>query len=103
MKAGLDVWRCDGCGKAVFPERLICSKCHGSSFRRDTARTAQVEEISMIHHMIGQENWEKRRIASVLTDAGCRITAGLLDDLGVGDQIDLFEEDGAPFGRAKND
>ena len=101
MKQGLDIWRCEGCGKAVFPERVLCPKCHGSDFSRDTAKTAKVEEISMIHHMIGQENWQKRRIASVAIDAGCRITAGLLDEAGIGDEIDLYEEDGAPFGRRK--
>ncbi len=101
MKASLDIWRCEGCGKAVFPERVLCPKCHGSSFSRDKAKTAKVEEISMIHHMIGQENWQKRQIANVVTDAGCRITVGLLDEAEIGDEIDLHEEDGAPFGRVR--
>jgi uncharacterized OB-fold protein len=99
MKPGLEIWRCAGCGHAMFPERVMCPRCHGGDFVRATARTAVVEEVSTIHHMIGQENWRPRRIASVLTDAGCRITAGLLDEAGEGEEIELSEENGAPFGR----
>ena len=101
LKNGLDIWRCDGCGKAMFPKRVFCPGCHGAHFTRATAKTARVEEISLIHHMIGQENWQKRCIASVLTDAGCHVTAGLLDEAKEGDEIDLFEQDGGPFGRLR--
>ena len=34
--------------------------------RLDRVHEAVVEEISVIRHMIGQENWQPRRIASVL-------------------------------------
>jgi hypothetical protein len=52
--------------------------------------------------MIGQENWQPRRIASVLTSGGPRMTVGLRDESGPGATIELFEEGTAPFGRAKS-
>ena len=63
---------------------------------------AVVEEVSVIRHMIGQENWQPRRIASVRTSDGPRMTVGLRDESGPGATIELFEEGTAPFGRAKN-
>ena len=50
-----------------------------------------VEEISTIRHMLGQENWQPRRIASVRTSDGQRITVGLVDESGPGDTIELFQ------------
>ena len=57
--------------------------------------------MAVIHHMLGQENWQPRRIASVRTDLGPRITVGMSDDAVPGAAIELFEQDGAPFGKAK--
>jgi len=51
--------------------------------------------------MIGQENWQPRRIANVLSSDGPRMTVGLRDDSGPGATIELFEEGTAPFGQAK--
>jgi uncharacterized protein len=99
--SGVTIWRCAGCGEAFFPERLLCPHCHGDRFEPDRAREAVIEEISVIRHMLGQENWQPRRIASVRTSDGPRITVGLRDESGPGATIELFEENGAPFGRAK--
>ena len=41
-----------------------------------------VEEISVIRHMIGHENWTPRRIANVLTSGGPRMTGLLATELG---------------------
>lgn len=101
MKQGLEIWCCTGCGKAFFPERYMCSQCRGGEFSREVTRGGVVEEVSMIHHMLGQENWKPRAIASVRTDAGVLITAGLLDDASEGDEIVLCQDEGAPFARAK--
>jgi len=67
----------------------------------DRVHEAVIEEISVIRHMLGQENWQPRRIASVRTSDGQRITVGLRDESGPGATIELFEEGTAPFGRAK--
>ena len=98
---GVTIWRCANCREAFFPERLLCPRCHGGRFEADRAREAMVEEISIIRHMLGQQNWQPRRIASVLTSEGPRMTVGLRDESGPGASIGLFEENGAPFGQAK--
>ena len=98
---GVTIWRCTNCRAGFFPERLLCPRCHGDRFEADRVREAVVEEISVIRHMLGQENWQPRRIASVRTTDGHLMTVGLRDDSGVGATIELFQEDLAPYGRAK--
>ena len=101
MSEGVTIARCLKCRVGFFPEPLLCPRCHGDMFEADRVFEAVVEEISVIRHMIGQENWQPHRIASVLTSDGQRITVGLRDESGPGDAIALFEEGAAPFGRAK--
>jgi uncharacterized OB-fold protein len=101
MSVGVTIWRCENCRTAYYPEPLLCPHCHGGKFATVRVHEAVVEEISVIRHMIGQENWQPRRIASVLTSAGPRITVGLRDESGAGATIELFEEGTAPFGRGK--
>jgi uncharacterized OB-fold protein len=101
MSAGVTIFRCTNCRAGVFPERLLCPRCHGDTFTPERVYEAVVEEISVIRHMLGQENWQPRRIASVRTSDGPRMTVGLRDEAGPGDTIELFEENGAPFGQAK--
>ena len=99
--AGVTIWRCANCRAGFFPERLLCRRCHGDKFETDRVREAVVEEISIIRHMLGQENWQPRRIASVRTTDGQLMTVGLRDQSEPGATIELFQEGGAPFGRAK--
>lgn len=101
MSAGVPIWRCKGCRTGFFPEPLLCARCHGAAFTLDRVHDAMVEEVSVIRHMLGQENWQPRRIASVRTSDGQLMTVGLRDESGPGTAIELFEEDGAPFGRAR--
>jgi hypothetical protein len=102
MSDGVTIWRCAGCHSALFPEPLLCPHCHGASFVTDRVYEAVVEEISVIRHMIGQENWQPRKIANVRTAGGPLMTVGLLDESGPGATIALFEDGTAPFGRAKD-
>src|SRR5581483_11180765 len=101
MNPGVGIWRCTNCREPVFPQRLLCPNCHGDTFAPDRLHTASVEEVSVIRHMIGQTDWQPRRIASVRTAEGLRLTVGLTDDSGPGTVIELWEEGTAPFGRAK--
>ena len=101
MSEGVTIWRCTNCRNAFFPERLLCPRCHGDKFEADRAHEAVIDEVSVIRHMIGQENWQPRRIASVRTPDGQLMTVGLRDESGPGAVIELFEEGTAPFGRAK--
>ena len=101
MNAGVTIWRCTGCGVAYFPERLLCPRCHGHIWQQDRVHEAVVEEVSVIRRMIGQADWTPKRIASVRTAAGPRITVGLRDESGPGTTIALFEDGAAPFGEGK--
>jgi uncharacterized OB-fold protein len=102
MSAGVTIWRCASCRTGLFPEPLLCPRCHGARFETDRVDEAVIEEVSVIRHMIGQENWQPRRIASVRTSNGPRMTVGLTDESGPGATIELFEDGTAPFGRAKS-
>jgi uncharacterized OB-fold protein len=101
MTQGVGIWRCARCGAAFFPQRLLCARCHGESFAPDRVHEAVVEEVSIIRHMLGQTDWQPRRIASVRTSEGLSLTVGLTDESAPGTAIELFEEGTAPFGAAK--
>ena len=101
MSEGVTIWRCAKCRAGIFPEPLLCPRCHHPQFTADIVREGVVEEISVIRHMLGQENWQPRRIASVRTSDGQLMTVGLRDESGPGARVELFQEGDAPFGRAK--
>ena len=101
MKRGVPIWRCAGCRAAFFPQRLLCPRCHGDDFVQERVHEAVVEEVSTIRHMLGQTDWQPRRIASVRTTDGTCITVGLTDESAPGSVIELFEEGTAPYGAAK--
>lgn len=102
MTAGIGIWRCRSCTAALFPQRLLCPHCHGAEFDEDRVHEGVVGEIAVIRHMIGQADWQPRRIANVRTTGGPSITVGLTDDAREGAVVQLFQEDGAPLGRAKS-
>ena len=85
----------------MFPERLLCPRCYGDAFAPDRIFRGVVEDVTVIRHMIGQADWQPRRIASVRTSESQRITVGLRDKSGPGAVIELFEEDSAPYGAAR--
>jgi uncharacterized OB-fold protein len=101
MSAGIGNWRCRNCGAGYFPERLLCSRCHGHDFVSARVTEGVVEEITVIRHVLGQTEWQPRRLANVRTVNGPRITVGLRDESEPGTAIELFEEGNAPFGAAK--
>jgi uncharacterized OB-fold protein len=100
MTPGVTIWRCVNCGTGFFPEPLLCRRCGGDRFGTDRVGEAVVEEVSVIRHMLGQDNWQPRRIASVRTADGQAITVGLKDNIESGATVELFEDGGAPYGRA---
>ena len=98
MNRGVGIWRCVKCRAGFFPQRLLCPRCHGKDFEPDRVYEAVVEEISTIRHMLGQTDWQPRRIASVRTSDGQRLT---VDDR-LAEIQSRYERDTAPFGAAKN-
>ncbi len=101
MTPGVTIWRCVKCRTGFCPRRPPCPRCHGAGFGPDRVHEAVVEEVSVIRHMLGQTDWQPRRIASVRTADGQRITVGLADASEPGAVIELFEDGTAPFGKAK--
>jgi uncharacterized OB-fold protein len=101
VSAGVGMWRCTRCNAAFFPERLLCARCHGHSFARDRVHEGVIEEVTVVRHVLGQTDWVPRRLANVRTTDGPPMTVGLRDESGPGTLIELFEEEGAPFGQAK--
>ncbi len=101
MSNGFAIFACEGCGAKLFPERLLCPHCHGQTFRTERVSEGVVEEVAVIRHMLGQTNWQPRRIANVRTIGGPMLTVGLRDESGPGATIVLEQEGSAPFGRAK--
>jgi uncharacterized OB-fold protein len=99
--SGVTFWRCTQCATPVFPERLLCPRCHSHTFMTEQAHEGVVEEISIIRHMIGQTDWKPRRIANVRTPNGPWLTVGLRDDSGPGTTVELWQEENAPFGKAR--
>jgi uncharacterized OB-fold protein len=102
MSEGVTIWRCAKCKAGFFPQPLLCPRCHSSEFTTDSVSEGVVEEISIIRHMLGQENWQPRRIASVRTADGQLMTVGLRDESVPGTTIELFQEGEAPFGRRRS-
>ena len=100
MTRGFTIFPCQGCRAALFPQRLLCPKCHGTAFASERIEAGVVEDTSTTRHMIGQTDWKPRRIANVLTVDGLRITVGLQDNSSEGAVIDLYDHDGAPLGVA---
>jgi uncharacterized OB-fold protein len=101
VSEGVTIWRCVQCGLGAFPQPLLCARCHNPEFTADRVDDAVVEEVSVIRHMLGHENWQPRRIASVRTAEGLLMTVGLVDESGPGATIELYQEGEAPFGRTK--
>jgi uncharacterized OB-fold protein len=100
MSEGLGIWRCRSCGTGYFPHRLLCPRCSGQDFAEDRATEGLIEEVTVIRHVLGQNDWQPHRLANVRTTNGPHITVGLRDNSEPGTVIDLFEEGNAPFGAA---
>jgi len=101
MTPGVSIQRCTNCGADHFPPPMLCSRCSGVAFELVRVFEAVLEEFTTVRHMLGQENWQPRRIASVRTPSGLRLTIGLQDESGPGANLELFEDNSAPFGRAR--
>ena len=80
MTNGIGIWRCSGCGATYFPERLLCAHCRSAAFDRARVEEGVVEEITVIRHVLGQTEWQPKRVANVRTFGGPLMTVGLIDD-----------------------
>ena len=102
LTPGVTIWRCGAAARGFSRSGCCAPQCHGAEFDADRVHEGVVEEVSVIRHMLGQENWQPRRIASVRTKDGPLMTVGLTDESGPGAVIELFEDGTAPYGRKRD-
>ena len=95
----LQFYKCNKCRKYTFPKKFICSKCGNTLFDLIDAPEGQIKEISTIRHMLGQKDWQPRKIANIQTNIGVSLTVGVDDDIQVGDILNIYIENGAPVGK----
>jgi len=83
---------CTSCAAAVFPPRLVCWHCHATSWRRQEAPIARVEETTVLRYRIGAGDAQLPvAIATVLTDAGPRMVVRIEGPAEPGDLVTLEE------------
>lgn len=99
MTPGLPIWVCKNCGAGYFPERLICPACGAGEFVSGEARNGHVEDITVVTHVLGQENWKPRTLATVRLECGQRIIAGAIGEIAPGDAVTLENENLVPYVR----
>ena len=99
--AGFDIARCDRCGTLYFPRRLICRTCGNDSWGEHTLHEAVVEETTTVRYALGDDHAGPRHLATVRTEGGLRLIAGSDTPLADGTTVELFEQHGTPFVRAR--
>lgn len=97
MSSGLYLSVCRSCGRKVFPPRALCPDCGGASWKRERAGQGVVEEVTTVLHGAGAEGGPSVSLASVRLDDGPVVVAGVDDQAGPGDRVDLYAVDGAPL------
>ncbi len=98
-------WASGAAGRAapaIFRSGCCVRAAAVTILSEDRVTEGVIEEITVIRHVLGQTDWQPRRLANVRTANGPHITVGLRDDSEPGTVIALFEEGTAPFGAAKS-
>jgi uncharacterized OB-fold protein len=99
---------CTACGQVVYPARLLCPRCSGSSWQSAPLDRGVVEETTVRRRRVRADrrsphaDWgrvERVALASVRTEGGPVVTARLFDALEPGTEVRLTEESGAPVAR----
>ena len=88
----LSVQVCDVCGRAVFPERVLCPRCGSRTWHPAPAGPGTVAHVTT--HRAGGH------IASVAIDRGAVVVARAADALAPGARVRLEDDRGAPVATA---
>lgn len=81
---------CTGCGRAVFPRRLLCPDCGGAEWRDEPAASGVLEAIT--------ERGEVR-VGAVRTPLGPLLIARVEAEHRPGDEVTLDEDGDVPVAR----
>jgi uncharacterized OB-fold protein len=85
--SGLEVWRCESCGRRMFPRRELCPHCGGVASAPVRAERGIASEITS-HRGVD--------IASVRVDGDVTVVARVDGSVTAGSEVTLRLDDGAP-------
>jgi uncharacterized protein len=95
MSTGLIVSRCRNCGAGYFPARLLCPECGGDQLHEDRVRHGIVEDTVTVRHAAGHGEWRPRHLATIRTNEGQAVIAGIAEELPRGTKVELDQDGGA--------
>lgn len=81
---------CEGCGRAVFPRRLLCPDCGGSEWRHEPVETGVLEAVTARGDV---------RVGAVRTPLGPLVVARVEGEQQPGADISLGEDGDVPVAR----
>jgi uncharacterized OB-fold protein len=84
---GLELWRCENCGRRMFPRRELCPHCGGVASAPVRAERGVAIEITC-HRGVD--------IASVRVDGDVTVVARVDGSVTAGSEVTLRLDDGAP-------
>lgn len=86
----LRVFVCGSCGKAVFPDRLLCPNCGARDWREEQVDTGILESVA---------DRGEVRVGIVRTPLGPLAVARVEGDAGEGSEVALQEDGEVPVAR----
>jgi len=87
----LEIPVCEACGRAVFPERLLCPACGARAWRREPVAAGVLEAASQRGEV---------RVGAVRTPLGPLVIARVVGDVQPGDEAPLSADGNVPVAGA---
>lgn len=87
----LEIPVCEACGRAVFPDRLLCPACGARAWRREPVATGVLEAAAQRGDV---------RIGAVRTSLGPLAIVRLVGDAKPGDEVPLSADGDVPVAGA---
>jgi uncharacterized OB-fold protein len=97
--SGVPVSVCSACGHAVFPARVLCSRCGGSEWETHEADEGIVEDLTVVRRAPGGELAVAVPLGTVRVEGGALVLARLEAGVGAGTSVALEYRDGIPVAR----
>ena len=85
--SGIDVWRCETCGRRSFPRRELCPFCASRGFSAECVDRGTATELTS-HHGVA--------VACVFVDDDVSVLARAEGDVPAGSEVALRDDGGAP-------